>query len=214
MDRAQRIRGGLDAAGRKQAELAAYLKISPQNLQRIIDGAVVKSKHLARLAEYLGCSLQWLQSGTGRAPSWWTPPAPPSALPAGPGVGGRSLPLVGKVAAGKGDVEWWQDRPLEFHLRDSWSVMRVEGDSAYPVVWPNQFVVIDTSGRKPEHNNLVVIQAKEGDTVRSFLKRYCVAPNAPGGYVLASVDAGRDSPYIDPDTVMVMVRVVGVLFEE
>lgn len=121
------------------------------------------------------------------------------------------LTFVGSVGAGPGVITYFKE-PKQFRMRPSLAVMRVHGDSAYPVAYDGQFVVIDLK-RKVHHNNLVVIETLDG---KSHLKRWCEAADAPDGFVLASVNGGVNTPYIP----MGKIRrdriwpVVGVLFEE
>lgn len=131
--------------------------------------------------------------------------------------GQNQLPLVGTVAAGSELISYVK-QPRAFNWKPSWAIMRVEGTSAYPVVYPNQFVIVDTD-RPVRHNNLVVVETEETlpdgtKAMNAYLKRYCEDPRAPEGFTLASVNAGIDSPYIPRALILVMVPVVGVLFEE
>lgn len=123
--------------------------------------------------------------------------------------------LVGTVSAGAGSISYLQ-RPRAFR-NSKRPVMRVVGNSAYPVAYDGQFVMVDLD-TPPRHNNLVIIETVEdedGQPVhRSYLKRYCEDARAPNGYVLASVNSGIDSPYIPHDCILTMRRVVGVIFEE
>lgn len=127
------------------------------------------------------------------------------------------LPLVGTVAAGSQLISYVEE-PRAFQWRRSWVLFRVEGVSAYPVVYPGQFVIVDTD-RPVRHNNLVVVETEEPQAdgskrMNAYLKRYCIAATAPDGYVLASINAGIDSPHIPHDQILVIQPVVGVLFEE
>lgn len=120
--------------------------------------------------------------------------------------------MVGSVAAGPGLVTF-DDHPRAFAWRSSWVVYRVVGDSAFPLAFDGQFVVADTN-RPHRHNNVVVVETREDGQIRRYLKRYCVDRRAPDGYVLASINAGVDTPYIPARDVLAFVPVVGVLFEE
>lgn len=71
MTPAERIRAGVFASGKAQAEIARIAGLSPQNFQRIIDGSVSRSKHLTAIGEAIGASVEWILNGTGPAPSWW-----------------------------------------------------------------------------------------------------------------------------------------------
>lgn len=156
----------------------------------------------------------------GRKPTLWPKaktPVPDTDRPDYDPEDPTQLGLVGTVSAGDGAISYLE-RPRAFRRRDL-PVMRVVGDSAFPVAYDGQFVIVDLD-TPPRHNNLVIVETAEPDEhtgeVRhhSYLKRYCVDKRAPHGYVLASVNAGIDSPYLPPNQILAMRRVVGVLFEE
>lgn len=133
--------------------------------------------------------------------------------------------VVGTVVAGDGDISQYvenEESPIAFP--DHWQVVRVEGMSAYPVIYPGQLAIIDTSRatspavwtddhRIDLHDNLVLIQT-DGEKPRAYLKRFCREPEAPHGFVLASVDGGRSSPWISPERIIVIAPIVAVMFQD
>jgi SOS-response transcriptional repressor LexA len=123
------------------------------------------------------------------------------------------LPFIGQVTAGGGFVSESQDgddwQPVK--LRPGWKLVRIEGDSAVPIVWPGQSVIVDTDAIRtpPKHNRIVVVQTKDG---RAYCKRLCVAGD--GHIVLASLNGGADSIALHEDQVDSVAVVVGTLFTD
>jgi hypothetical protein len=71
------------------------------------------------------------------------------------------------------------------------------------------------------HDNLVLIETDEPPEIgkatsgrRAYLKRFCMDRRAPNGFVLASVDGGRSSPYVPVEHILMIVPVVGVLYQD
>jgi hypothetical protein len=64
------------------------------------------------------------------------------------------------------------------------------------------------------HDNICLIQTVEAGVDRAYLKRFCQEPRAPQGFVLASVDSGRGSPYLPDEVIQLIAPVVGVVFED
>ena len=123
--------------------------------------------------------------------------------------GPDKLSVFGTVAASDGRsfgvafdtaqvYRWKKDRFL----------VRITGDSLMPLAMSGQFVICDPD-RSIRHNSIVLVQTTDGDLV----KRWCEDARAPGGGVYASINAGFDSPWIDPVTVLRRWAVVGVIFE-
>lgn len=69
----ERIDAGLKARGISATDLSDSLGISKQYLSSIKAERAVGRKHLQGIAEALGCSVEWLTSGTGEAPAWAKP---------------------------------------------------------------------------------------------------------------------------------------------
>lgn len=229
-------------------DLADALEIKSAVLSRLLSGMRPGHETWPKIAELLGVDLKWLEFGDPEsAPGWHrnskvqepavaygtanaqTPklgnpklwpktktPLPDTARPDFSHENPEQVALVGTVSAGDGAISYIE-RPRAFRRRNR-PVMRVVGNSAYPVAYDGQYVEVDLDN-EPRHNNLVVVETAEPDETgmlraRSYLKRYCIDARAPDGYVLASVNAGIDTPYIPHNQIIKICRVVGVIFEE
>jgi hypothetical protein len=148
------------------------------------------------------------------------------------------ITVVGRVVAGDGKLS--DESAIELTgmtgliIPSTWQAVLVEGMSAYPVVYPGQIVLIDTArAARPDsetwshetmtdlHDNLVLIETDEPPEIgkatsghRAYLKRFCMDHRAPQGFVLASIDSGRSSPYVPADRILMIVPVVGVLYQD
>lgn len=123
--------------------------------------------------------------------------------------GPDKLSVFGTVAASDGrsfGVAF--DEAQVYRWKKDRFLVRITGDSLMPLAMAGQFVVCDPD-RAIRHNSIVLVQTSEGDLV----KRWCEDTRAPGGGVYASINAGFDSPWIDPTTILRRWAVVGVLFE-
>ena len=122
------------------------------------------------------------------------------------------IPVIGVVTAGAGWAEPSQDPDdlAPIAIPSHWRAVRIQGDSGYPVVWDGQTVLVDD--RIPlKHNRLVVVQTEDR---RAYLKRYCVCDAVASGFILASVNIGRDSFALQPGQSVRMSVVVGTLFTD
>lgn len=200
-----RIRLGLLASGKQMKDLASSLNISKQVLSNVVNGHVQESKHHAAIAKALGCEVDWLVSGDGPAPKWWTASEETEQAPEITGVIGE-FAFAGTVTAGDGWVQG-DDEADEIELRRGLRVVKVTGDSAYPVVFPGQYVLVDPN-RKPNHENMVVCQT-DG---QALLKRYLENDSAPGGFALVSVNVGQSVHLFSAEDRPVMWPVVAILF--
>lgn len=239
----ERIEVACRALGISRVDLAENVGVSKQYIYHICTGKIEQSKHLPAIANALGVEIQWLTTGTGKSPTWWTladsikahqragspipgpgsdmlgrPPVQPPAdgrtitpLPAVTiNAEDREVPIIGLVAANSekwGEIE--QPELRQHRFKKSLALVQVMGDSAYPVAFPGQYVVVDTD--RPVHDqNLVVVVLNDG---RALLKRYCAVPGEPGRMLLASVNIGLGSLLIDRSEVRYLHPVVGVMFE-
>lgn len=81
----ERIQLGIDAKGVGGAEIGRRAGFKNRStISRIKSGELPGHKYLEPLAQVLGCSVEWLTTGTGPAPTWADPsrphtPAPPPA---------------------------------------------------------------------------------------------------------------------------------------
>jgi transcriptional regulator with XRE-family HTH domain len=65
-----RIREACESTGLSQSEVARRIGVKIQQLQQIVRGEVIRSKHLPAIANALGVDVAWLVSGNGPAPAW------------------------------------------------------------------------------------------------------------------------------------------------
>lgn len=212
--RLQRAMVHYEISHRKKLSKLALATMAGTTSSRLVDfqnGASLS--RLRETAAVLGVSPEWLEHGINPPP--WEAAVPPIGEPL------HTVTLVGAVTAGDGLVSFESD-PRPMRWKSSWAVMGVEGTSAYPVVYPGQFVVVDTD-RPIRNNNIVVIQVDNSEEhaanpkrpkILAYLKRWCIQPDAPHGYTLASINSGRDTPYIRHERIIAKVPVVGVLFED
>lgn len=122
------------------------------------------------------------------------------------------IPVIGVVTAGAGWAEPSQDpddhKPIA--IPRHWRAVTIQGDSGYPVVWDGQTVLVDDQ-LPLKHNRLVVVQTEDR---RAYLKRYCISDAVPAGFILSSVNIGRDSFALHPEQAVRMSVVVGILFTD
>lgn len=239
MNLRERVEGAMARAGfNSQQALAESCGVTQPAVNALLSGARPMLDLLNKIAEKTGVSYDWLRFGDAdKAPPWaQTLKLDPDtkayvdrlAKMAREGreeyvVSGGGMRVVGTVVAGDGDISQYvenEEAPISFP--DNWQVVRVEGMSAYPVIYPGQMAIIDTKratspavwtdeNRIDLHDNLVLIQT-DGDKPRAYLKRFCREPEAPHGFVLASVDGGRSSPWIAPEKIIVIAPIVGVMY--
>lgn len=204
--------------GMKQSQLAGLIGVPAQTITKTMREE--HHKYVGDIARLLDVPEEWIRVGEN-SPPWAVEAERVREASAAYLAENPNVSLVGAVTAGDGLISF-EDEPRPMRWKNSWSIMLVEGVSAYPVVYPGQYVVIDTD-RAVHHNNIVVIQVdNEAEhhadpskpRVRAYLKRYCKAEDAPNGYLLASINSGRDTPYIQHAKILVMLPVVGVWFED
>ena len=201
-----------------QRKIATICNVSPQTITSIKQGNIRIDDYLERIAGQLEVDPEWLAHGDpSRAPAWASTPVEPYQ-----NNGVPQLALVGHVSAGDGEVYADFPEPLAFPVPPDWVVVRVDGDSAYPVVYAGQFVVLDTRRSQSAatldaaaihdlHDNICMVRTLSG---RSLLKRFCEAVGSPDGFTLASVNAGLSSPWIAKADIETVSPVVGVIYED
>ena len=206
-----------------QSVLSERLGLSKQAISAMRYGRQRMGRHLETIAEVLKVDPEWLRSGRGHVPEWYLDDGEPEEesrdFPAAaqhwPSVivqaGPRDMPILGTVAAGDGKAFGIMDgTPQEpYHIKAGRALVRVMGDSAYPVIFSGQYAVVEPE-RPVRTNNLVVLVLDDGS---ALVKRWCEAKGAPGGGFYVSVNAGVDSPWIDQSRIRHRWPVVGVLFE-
>lgn len=217
----ERLALAITRKGWTGSKLARELGITQPALHPVLTGNQPGTKHLPRIAELLGCSVEWITAGDN-PPSWASSATTYVKSPEG------GLPVIGTVSAGDGDVgpADWEDAPQRaIHWPDSWVAVKILGDSAYPVAYSGQLAIVDQGravnpaihhGEDLEdlHDNMVLVQTMEGDRERAYLKRFCVDSRAPDGFVLASVNSGRSSPYLPASLILAILPVVGIIYED
>ena len=229
----ERLEAARHAMGMSKAHVCTSLGLPSQRYATLMHGG--GRKHFAKLAALLAVRIEWLTTGAF-PPEWYryrpeaqrftaarnhaqvgVEAASQQAAPVATNQAGSheteiSIPIIGVVTAGSGWAEPSQDpddwKPIP--IRSHWRAVRIQGDSGHPVVWDGQTVIVDD--RLPlKHNRLVVVQT---DDRRAYLKRYCVCSEVASGFVLASVNIGRDSFALSPNAAVRMAVVVGTLFTD
>ena len=170
-----------------------------------------------RIAEKLSVPIEWLLENKN-PPSWAVedPLSPYNSLIT------PQLALVGHTSAGPGEIFEEFPEPLAFPVPIDWVVVRVDGDSAYPVVYAGQFVILDTlrtqsaatldaAAIRDLHNNMCMVRTNDG---KSLLKRLCEAIGSPDGFTLGSINSGLGSPWIARNQIDTITPVVGVIYED
>lgn len=69
---AARLEAGLVAKQLKQADIAREAGVSRQIISQVKTGDKTAQRVVKVAADLLGCSVEWLTTGTGQAPSWAT----------------------------------------------------------------------------------------------------------------------------------------------
>jgi transcriptional regulator with XRE-family HTH domain len=235
----ERVALAMKRKGFSQRKLAELLKISQVSVSDITRDKWPARERMPEIAGHLGVPHEWLTVGDN-PPSWAQPFGPRritgkltgTDTPAGELTTtdrrGPGLSVVGIAAAGDGDqANAWRAmrEPEPLPIPDSWEAVHVRGDSAYPVAFDGQFVLIDCARAVTArdlcdadatdlHDNLVLVQTMENCAEKAYIKRFCREPRAPAGYVFASINAGRSSPYLAPECIEFIIPVVGVVFED
>lgn len=228
----------MERAGfRGQSDLARSLGVAQPTVFKLLSGVFEGTDLLQKIAEKTSVSFEWLRFGDAdKAPPWVKPP-PAFQLPEGqqlpPGRGTQAPPaasisaplhVVAAAKAGTGLVTWKGEH--SFGWPASWKLVQVDGDSAFPVIFPDQYAAIDTDrAATPAQlevdretcldldDNLVVLEVEQPDgSIATYLKRFCYDDQA-GKYVVTSANLGLHTPYVDPARILVIVPVVAVIFD-
>lgn len=245
-----RIRLALRRKGMNQARLAKSLGISEASVSELVRGKWPAPDRMREISAILDVPFEWLTVGdsppawasspnNGMPRSWMTGPGsyvdtrnhddaqsyfetieadPATVRKTTPPVG--AIPIEGVVSAGPGDIDEWGGGGGALAIPAHWKAVRVLGDSAYPVVYSGQYVLVDED-RSIDINNLdersgwdldddlVLVRLKNNC---ALLKRFCYHP--PKSFVLASVNGGRRSPLIDPSDILHIMPVVSVVYTD
>jgi transcriptional regulator with XRE-family HTH domain len=212
------------AHGLKQDDLAQALGVTQTIISRIITGKMPGRKHLEKLATVLQVPYAWLLRGDD--PPDWARRAMAREETVDYDIG-QGIAILGTAAAGTSSqaAVWSSMDETAMHFPNDWVAVSVTGNSAYPVAYPGQFVLIDMqrcisprnwdlSSIRDLADNICLIVTNEGETQSAYIKRLCVDDRAPDGFFFASIDSGRGSPYLPSTIIDMIVPVVGVVFED
>lgn len=234
MNRRERIEEARRRAGFKsqQALADAIGGITQQSIAHVLADRSPQTELVKKIAETVGVSYDWLEFGDeSKAPGWArtrivideaATRAREGELPSGPFV-----QVIGAVTAGDGDLsEYEAAEEIEvISIPPNWKLIQVHGMSAYPVFYPRQLAWVDLDraarpGQMDEahfidlHDNVVVVQAEVKGKRVAFLKRFNYQPDSPMRFALSSLDMGRSSPYVPPESIDVILPVVGSWWED
>ncbi len=223
-----RIRERCAVLGISLSELARRIGIRHQQFADIFAAKTTRSKHIPKISEELGVPIEWLTTGDEPRSISDTLEAlfPVAPAPVAYRAQGE-LAVLGTVSAGDGRLPagWTPALNSAISFPQHWVAVEITGNSAYPVAYPGQLALVDlnratntaTMDDEALHDlddNLCLIQTREEGRVCAYLKRFCADRRAPAGFILASVDSGRGSPYLPPDTIDLIAPVVAVVFED
>lgn len=225
MNLRERVEAALERAGmRSRSELARACGVSPSSITQMLSGEFPGTELLAKISEKTGVPYDWLRFGDpDKAPAW--------ARSQGVAELSRAydptptVQIVGAVTAGNGDLGGYDELVESVEIPAHWKIVIVHGMSAYPVFYPKQLAWVDTSrAASPAtmteaqyvdlHDNVVVVQAEVNGKRLGLLKRFNYQPESPLKFALSSLDAGRSSPYVPPDSIDVIIPVVGSWWED
>jgi transcriptional regulator with XRE-family HTH domain len=234
-----RVEAAYARAGmRSRSELARACEVAPSSITQMLSGEFPGTELLNKIAEKTGVSYEWLRFGDETKAPDWARTVRNSVAEIDAHYNPNPIPMVGTVVAGDGqrsDQSAYEHNGADnLMIPDSWRAVMVEGMSAYPVVYPGQIVLIDTNrAARPDsstwgeqemtdlHDNLVLVETDEPPEIgkatsgrRAYLKRFCMDKRSPDGFLLASIDSGRSSPYVPPASILMIVPVVGVLYQD
>ncbi|MEY2855641.1 MAG: Bacteriophage repressor helix-turn-helix domain [Pseudomonadota bacterium] len=205
-----------------QQEIADACGVTQPAISALLGGKFPMLDLLQKIAEKTNVSFEWLRFGdVEKAPSWATVRDLQrlSEEPVAYSAGAR-VDIVGQVVAGDGELDGFEDLTESVAVPDGWRLILVHGMSAYPVFYKEQFAWVDINRAvRPSamsekdcidlHDNVVVVQAEANGRRLGLLKRFNYQPNNPARFQLSSLDGGRSSPYVDPDTIHVILPCVG-----
>jgi transcriptional regulator with XRE-family HTH domain len=222
MTTGERIRAVLKERAMYVKDLAKAVGLSPQAMAQIVNGSRPGTKRLPMIADALGVSLHYLTTGGVAEPS--TPYVTKSTngpqdtrVNEGEPSNTTTLPLVGEAAAADSEDVWSDIVEMEeaknLQLKGNLIVVKIRGRSAYPVIFPGQFALVDMDRVNNVDNKNIVVVFNGQDQSRCMVKRYVEDKHFPGGFALVSVNIGSEvyaATELPPD--YFMAPVVGVLF--
>lgn len=163
--------------GGNQSEMARFVGVSPQAVQKWIAGAAEpRGKNLELAAEYLGVTPAVLKFGEAQSPVVGAQTQPLSAekkqvqtseVEDGPQILGtpRLIPVVGRVQAGTDGMlhidDFHPDHPDGYMLWYSSCIeayaLRVRGESMSPRYLPGEFVGVDPCAEVQPSDEVIVL---------------------------------------------------------
>lgn len=192
-----------------QAALARALNASSQTLHNWELRGISK-QGLVLAQKVIGCSVSWLESGTGAMAIGGESNVSPATL------GVRQIPLISYVQAGA-----WTDVVDNFHPGDAEEflltdlelsgnafALEIKGDSMLPEFKPGDRVIIDPVVQ-PQPGDYVV--AKNGEDEATFKKYRPRGVNERGDVVFELIPLNEDYPSMRSD--VTPIRVVGTMVE-
>lgn len=192
-----------------QAALARALNASSQTLHNWELRGISK-QGLVLAQKVIGCSVSWLESGTGPMAISGESNVSPAAL------GVRQIPLISYVQAGvwtdvvdtyqPGDADDFLLTDLE--LSGNAFALEIKGDSMLPEFKPGDRVIIDPVVQ-PQPGDYVV--AKNGEDEATFKKYRPRGVNERGDVVFELVPLNEDYPSMRSD--VTPIRIVGTMVE-
>lgn len=212
MDVASRLDLAMKHRGWSSAELARRAGIKGRSgVNNVLKGHSSGARIMHRLGEALGVSPYWLLTGEAGAPEWLGKPGPSAdssfvielKTP-------REIPVIGYAGASdNGQRGILSETPEMKNLPSGLTLIAVRGGSASPVIYDNQWAMVNIN-RKVRANNVVAVVLRDSGEV--LVKRWCPQPDGEH-VVLASLDGGRDSLAVHTHEVLHVWPVVGVLYE-
>jgi len=194
MDRlGTRIKVAREALGLSQEELAKRVGVRQQTIQELEAGRSRTTRHIHKLAEALGQTPQWLESGTGQfvhSPAETGKSNVRNMTEASvPALGSlpQDVPVLGVAVGGSnGDfmfsgqiIEYVRRTPGIMTKRDVY-VLYIQGDSMSPWAEPGDMIPVDPN-QPTRPGDYVVIELKPempGEPGPAFVKKLvAVTPN-------------------------------------
>lgn len=204
-------------AGLNRTALGKAVDVSQQAITYILERDDGSVETVRKIAAVLSVPFEWLTVGDN-PPAWAADRSHRMLRESTHSYGETAvLDVEGQVSAGPGDIDQWADVGGRLRFGPRWAAVRVRGDSAYPVVYPDQYALVDydravTVAELDEQrgwdldDDVVLVRLHNGG---ALLKRFCYHPP---DFVLASVNGGRRSPLVRREDIHCIVPVVGTIY--
>jgi transcriptional regulator with XRE-family HTH domain len=200
MDYMKRIGTAMVERGISQSELARKIGISPSTLNKAIARRDGLKRHIGVVAQVLGVSADWLLNGDADR---CADASTEGYAAYGPG----RFRLIGSVT--ENNTGTWDGHSRRWvGLPHDTVVVAIDGNHVAPGLSAGQLVVLDREGREPRNGDLVAVQIK-GD--KAYIKRF--SKDARHGLLVLTGQDGSAPVVIQPDEIVTLRRVIGVLFE-